>query len=58
MPNPDDYESKDKFMEACVPMAMGEGRENDQAVAMCNAMWDERKSIKAGARHNRALCCF
>ena len=42
MPDPLDYENKVEFMKVCVPQAIGEGREHDQAVAMCSSMWENR----------------
>lgn len=47
MPNPMDYDDKDEWMKACVPKMMDEGKDNDQAVAACMNMWEERggKSI-------------
>lgn len=45
MPMPNDGESRDDFMSRCVPMVMDDGTadDNDQAVAICNSMWDDRK---------------
>ena len=42
MPDPKDYETEDKFMEACIPMAIEEGMEQDQAAAMCYEKWEGR----------------
>lgn len=46
MPTPKPDESEDDFMERCVPMAMEEGKENGQAVAMCRQMFSEHKQNK------------
>jgi len=45
MPNPKDYKNKDEFLKACIPMVLEEGtaKDNDQAVAVCNAMWDKKE---------------
>ncbi|HEU4340998.1 MAG TPA: phage major capsid protein [Candidatus Binatia bacterium] len=66
MPNVSDYSKEDDWMGACVPAMVGEGREQEQAVAACMSMWRERKSfdgmtieeavahfLKVGARHTR-----
>jgi len=46
MPNPNDYETQDDFMSACVPERVAEGDERDQAVAACMSMWrDKGKSL-------------
>jgi len=44
MPDPKKYKDKDSFIKACIPMVLDEGtaKDNDQAVAVCNSMWDDR----------------
>jgi len=46
MPNPADFENKDEFMKACVPMVMGEGKDNEQAVGQCMGMWSEHTDAR------------
>jgi hypothetical protein len=48
MPNPNNFDDKTEFMKVCVPMMVDEGREQDQAVAACSSMWDERGAMHAG----------
>ena len=48
MPDPNDYENQEAWMEACVPTRIDEGEEQDQAVAVCLNIWRERKSIRSG----------
>lgn len=43
MPRPQKGESKSDFMERCVPEIIAEGKKQDQAVAICNSLY-ERKS--------------
>src|SRR3990172_324460 len=38
---PHEGEKESEFMKRCVPMMMGEGMENDQAVAVCMAKFKE-----------------
>lgn len=45
MPTPESGESHDDFMARCVPMLVDEGREQDQAVAICNSMFEEHKTM-------------
>lgn len=45
MPDPNEYESQDDFMAACVPKRMEEGDTNEQAVGACMGIWKEKKSI-------------
>jgi len=47
MPDPMDYDDKDKWMEACIPKMIDEGKPQDQAVAACNSMWESRGEGKA-----------
>jgi hypothetical protein len=35
-------ESKDEFLERCIPAMINEGKDQDQAVAMCISMWDNK----------------
>ena len=42
MPDPMMDEEKEHFMERCVPMMMGEGMENEQAVAACMRKFEDR----------------
>jgi HK97 family phage major capsid protein len=44
MPDVSKYTDEKEWMGACVPKMMGEGKDNDQAVAACMSMW-EHKSI-------------
>lgn len=41
-PNPDN-ESREEWMERCVPVLINEGRNADQAVAICSSMWNTAK---------------
>lgn len=45
MPMPNDGETRQDFIDRCVPMILNEGTadDNDQAVAICNSMWEDRK---------------
>jgi len=43
MPNPTPGESRDDFLDRCIPEVIGEGREPDQAVAMCIAFYEGEK---------------
>jgi len=47
MPTIQEGEERDHWMERCVPMMVGEGRENDQAVAVCNTMWKDHMGDKS-----------
>ena len=48
MPKPRKNESKDDFMKRCIPEVVGEGKPQDQAVAICANLWENRnKAIKS-----------
>lgn len=52
MPNPSDYDSEENWMGACVPKMMDEGKPQDQAVAACINMWENKdKAMKWDALH-------
>jgi HK97 family phage major capsid protein len=45
MPNPKEGESREEFVERCIPIVMDDGTAEDskQAVAVCNSMWEQAK---------------
>lgn len=43
MPNPRPNESQDDFLDRCIPEVIAEGRDPDQAVAMCIAFYEGEK---------------
>ena len=57
MPNPNEGESHDDFIERCIPMVMDEGtaEDNDQAVAICNSMWEEHHQAGAQTQEVRGM---
>lgn len=45
MPKPKpSEESRSDWMKRCVPVLIEEGRDQDQAVAICSSMWDRAKT--------------
>lgn len=47
MPNPSNYKNEKDFMEDCIPIVMKEGKakDNKQAYAICNSMWNKSMQI-------------
>lgn len=41
MPKPTTGESKNDFLKRCIPQLIDEGRSQEQAVAICNSLYDE-----------------
>ena len=41
MPKPKEGESKEDFMERCIPILIDEGKNQDQAMAICYSIWEE-----------------
>ncbi|CAB4137180.1 Phage-like element PBSX protein, XkdF [uncultured Caudovirales phage] len=39
-------EGKDKFLPRCIEYVINEGKETEQAVAICNSIWDEHFAVK------------
>lgn len=50
MPEPQTNESRDEFIERCIPIVIDDGtaEDNEQAFAVCNSMWEQRE--KAGGK--------
>jgi hypothetical protein len=46
MPKPTANEDKEHFMARCIPQLMDEGRPQDQAIAICNSIWEEHHGGK------------
>jgi len=42
MPDPKKFKDKDSFLKICIPTLVEEGKSQDQAVAICNSMWENR----------------
>lgn len=40
---PNQGETKDDFISRCIPLLINEGKEQDQAVAICSSLWDTSK---------------
>ena len=55
MPTPGADESREDFVERCIPIVLEDGtaKDSDQAVAICNSMWEERE--EKGHRMDNAL---
>jgi len=42
MPKPRSSESKDDYIQRCIPILVKEGKPQDQAVAICYSMWKQK----------------
>jgi HK97 family phage prohead protease len=53
MPTPSKGESKSDFIDRCIPIVIDEGtaKNPDQAVAICNSLWDKGKNEKEPAMY-------
>lgn len=43
MPNVKPYEKEQEFISRCIGVLVGEGKDTDQAAAICHSKWDEHK---------------
>ena len=46
MPKPHPKESKNDYMNRCIPKLIEEGKESNQAVAICNSMYEQHTKDK------------
>jgi len=46
MPKPRKNENQENFISRCIPELVGEGREAQQAAAICYSMWAEHSGKK------------
>ena len=47
MPEPKAGETQKEFVARCIPALIDEGKEQDEAVAVCNSMWEKAQEGKA-----------
>lgn len=52
MPTPRDDETQDEFIARCIPIVLEDGtaEDNEQAVAVCMSMWEDRNKDAKGVR--------
>lgn len=52
MPEVKENESRDEFIKRCIPIVVDEGKDQDQAIAICNNLWKEEgeKGRRGGDR--------
>lgn len=46
MPTPSKKETEDEFINRCIPELIKEGKESDQAYAVCKSKWDNKDFSK------------
>lgn len=42
MPKPQADETKDEFMNRCIPVLVDEGKDQDEAVSVCSSLWENK----------------
>ena len=42
MPKPSKKETKEQWLKRCIPVLIGEGKDKDQAIAVCMSQWENR----------------
>ncbi|MFH2076516.1 MAG: hypothetical protein ABIJ57_14420 [Pseudomonadota bacterium] len=52
MPNPNPGETEQAFVSRCIPVLIGEGRKQEQAVAICYSMYRETSGHAKAKKHN------
>jgi hypothetical protein len=46
MPTPRKGEKRKDFMARCIPQVIDEGKDSEQAVAICSSLWENRNKKK------------
>jgi len=46
MPTVTPKDTRERFLSRCIPLLIGEGKPQAQAVAICQSMWDSRNDEK------------
>ena len=52
---PNKNESKDSFLQRCISYVIGEGKESEQAVAICNSIWEQHFATKISFDYDGVL---
>lgn len=52
MPSVKKNESKEKYLSRCIPVLIKEGKPQNQAVAICNSMYEQSKKKKESKGDN------
>lgn len=55
MPKPKKGEKKEDFISRCIPQLIGEGREKDQASAICYSMWDNKDKEESKSKYTTEI---
>jgi hypothetical protein len=42
LPKPKRTENKEEWLERCIPVMIREGKDKDQAIAICMSQWNQR----------------
>lgn len=42
LPKPKKNENKEEWLERCIPVMIREGKDKDQAIAICMSQWNQR----------------
>jgi len=48
MPTPGAGESHEHWMSRCIPVLINEGKDQDQAIAVCQSLWESKKTTDMG----------
>lgn len=51
MPNPKQNENESEFVARCIPIVLNEGKEQEQASAICYSIWREHNNISETYQH-------
>lgn len=43
MPTPNKGETKENYIQRCIPYLVKEGKPQDQAIAICHSMWKQKR---------------
>ncbi len=53
MPTPRKDETKDDFLDRCIPELKEEGKKQDEAIAQCISIWEEDQDNQDNAPESR-----
>ena len=51
MPTPYQNESEQEFISRCIPTMIDEGKEQEQATAICYSIWEQKMNLSETHQH-------
>jgi len=55
MPTPEPRETKEEFIERCIPIVIEEGKTPEEATAICHSYWESKEAMRKVAEIKKLI---